>query len=210
MIHRPIRSQINPFARCPANTYRRTCCACDTGSRQPGGRRSTLQAFQFIQVPPSRRRADQLYLPILVRIVDNRLFVLAPLLVSGLPSGSEITAINGRPASEILSAMYENVMTDGANTTRKAYVASRVFNDLYPLFVDSAPLFRIEYGSAQGEPPGAVNLGGIHKAELERQAAEAGFPFGLPESGPAYSFVADLPGPALLAIRGLASNLGRF
>jgi hypothetical protein len=93
-----------------------------------------------------------------VRIVDNRLFVLAPLLVSGLPSGSEITAINGRTASEILSAMYENVSTDGANTTRKAYVASCVFNDLYPLFVDSAPLFRIEYGSAQGEPHRSLGL----------------------------------------------------
>ena len=136
----------------------------------------------------TRLNSSQRYLPVLVRIAAGRLFVISPLGSEELQPGSEISAINGRPSAEIIARMYDNITADGANVTRKTYVASRVFNDLYSLFIDDHPDFRVEYRDAARGVSGTVELEGISKATLEREAAGAGFPYGLPEQGPAYSF----------------------
>jgi C-terminal processing protease CtpA/Prc len=96
--------------------------------------------------------------------------------------------------------MYDNITADGANISRKTYVASRVFNDLYSLFIDDHPDFRVEYRDAARAVPGVVELDGISKATLEREAASAGFPYGLPEQGPAYSFSTVLTSHSVAAV----------
>jgi hypothetical protein len=160
----------------------------------------------------ARLRSSQRYFPVLVRIAAGRLFVISPLGSEKLQPGSEISAINGRPSAEIISRMYDNITADGANVTRKTYVASRVFNDLYSLFIDDRPDFRVEYHDAASGVSGAVELEGISKAALEREAARAGFPYGLPEQGPAYSFSLGSPGhsdAAVLRIRTFIFPAGR-
>jgi hypothetical protein len=159
-----------------------------------------------------RLRSIQRYLPVLVRIAAGRLFVISPLGSGELKPGSEISAIDGRPSAEIISRMYDNITADGVNVTRKTYVASRVFNDLYSLFIDDHPAFRVEYRDAASGALGAVELAGISKATLEREAAAAGFPYGLPENGPEFSFSTIPTGhsvAAVLSIRTFLPSAGR-
>jgi hypothetical protein len=160
----------------------------------------------------TRLRSSQRYLPVLVRIADGRLFVISPLRSEELRPGSEISAINGRPSAEIIAGMYDNITADGANVTRKTYVASRVFNDLYSLFIDDHPDFRVAYRDAARGVSGVVELEGIPKGTLEREAAGAGFPYGLPEQGPAHSFSTISAGhseAAVLKIRTFLYTAGR-
>ena len=96
----------------------------------------------------ARLRSSQRYLPVLVRIAAGRLFVISPLGCEEPQPGSEISSINGLSSAEIIARMYDNITADGANVTRKTYVASRVFNDLYSLFIDDSPGFRVEYRDA--------------------------------------------------------------
>ncbi|HTO24147.1 MAG TPA: hypothetical protein VMQ10_16855, partial [Spirochaetia bacterium] len=131
----------------------------------------------------ARLEAEPRYLPVLVRVVDGRLYVLSALRAAGPAAASEITAINGHPAAAMISALMDDITADGVNLTRKLYVASRVFNDLYALFIDSGPAFHVEYRDGADGSAGAVDLDGVSKAELERQASAAGFPYGLPEGG---------------------------
>ncbi|HTO22372.1 MAG TPA: S41 family peptidase, partial [Spirochaetia bacterium] len=56
---------------------------------------------------------------------------------------------------------------------------------------------------------GAVDLDGVSKAELERQASAAGFPYGLPEGGPHWSFSVDRPGIAILSVRTFLFPMGK-
>lgn len=160
----------------------------------------------------TRLRSSQRFLPVLVRIAAGRLFVISPLGSKELQPGSEISAINGRPSAEIIARMYDNITADGANVTRKTYVASRVFNDLYSLFIDDHRDFLVEYHDAARGASSAVELEGISKATLEREAAGAGFPYGLPERGPAYSFSMSSTGhseAAVLKIRTFIFPAGR-
>jgi hypothetical protein len=160
----------------------------------------------------TRLRSSQRYFPVLVRIAAGRLFVISPLGSEEPQPGSEISAINGGPSAEIIARMYDNITADGANVTRKTYVASRVFNDLYSLFIDDHPDFRVEYRDAARGVSGAVELDGISKATLESEAAGAGFPYGLPEQGPAYSFSTSSTGhseAAVLKIRTFLFPAGR-
>lgn len=154
-------------------------------------------------------KASQAYLPILVRIVNDRLHVLSSLRAGNPPGASEITAINGHPARDMIRTLMDDITADGANLSRKLYVASRVFNDLYTLFIDQSPDFRIEYLDARKGSAGAVDLRGISKTELERQASGAGFPYGLPEAGPSFSFSADRPAAAVLSVRTFFFPMGR-
>jgi len=160
----------------------------------------------------TRLRSSQRYFPVLVRIAAGRLFVISPLGSEELQPGNEISAINGRPSAEIIARICDNITADGANVTRKTYVASRLFNDLYSLFIDDHPDFRVEYRDAARGASSAVDLEGISKATLEREAAGAGFPYGLPEQGPAFSFSTSPVGDseaAVLKIRTFFFPAGR-
>jgi hypothetical protein len=161
------------------------------------------------QAAEEHLKASQPYLPILVRILDGRLYVLSALRAGDPPAASEITAINGHSARDMIRALMDYITADGVNPTRKLYVAGRVFNDLYTLFIDPSPGFHIEYLSAQDGSAGAVDLRGISKAELDGEASGAGFPYGLPEVGPRYSFSADLPTAAILSVRTFFFPMGR-
>jgi hypothetical protein len=156
----------------------------------------------------ARLRTSQRYLPILVRVVDGHLFVLSPLRAGDPPAGSRVTAINGRAADGIIEAMMDDITADGVNLTRKVYVAGRVFNDLYTLFIDQSAVFRIEYQDASDGALRSADLPGISKADLERGAADAGFPYGLPESRPPYTFSVEQE-TAVLSISTFFFPIGR-
>jgi hypothetical protein len=149
-------------------------------------------------------RAEARYLPLLVRIVHGGIFVLASTDGGGPAAGDEITAINGRPAFEIISALCDNLPADGVNLTRKLYVASHLFNELYTLFVDPSPDFRLSWRRASDDSRSEIDVKGITRADLEKKARAAGFPYVLPVEGEPFSFSAKspgAPGTATLTVR---------
>ena len=151
----------------------------------------------------SSLRANARYLPLLVRIVRGRIFVLASLDGGSPAAADEITTINGHSASQIISTICDNLTADGSNLTRKLYVASHLFNELYSLFVDSSLDFRVVCRRASDGASSAIDLKGISRADLEQKARTAGSPYLLPV-GEQYSFSADSPespGTATLAVR---------
>jgi hypothetical protein len=62
------------------------------------------------------------YFPAEVRVLDGRLYVVADLTADGgMPPGTEIVAIDGRPAGALLDTLRLYVSADGANDTFKLH-----------------------------------------------------------------------------------------
>jgi len=89
---------------------------------------------------------------------------------------------------------------DGANQTKKRYIASRWFNDVYGLFVDAAATYRLEYIDPSRGPSRTGRLEGISRDELERASTDAGHPYADVQAAP-FEVSFDDAGTALLTIR---------
>ncbi len=85
------------------------------------------------------------YLPLLVKLVDDRLFVYENLSSADIPVGSEILSINGKVISEITGILLDNLTADGYNQTKKYYILNHWFNAVYYYFVENPDEFAIEY-----------------------------------------------------------------
>lgn len=89
------------------------------------------------------------YIPLLVRYVEDRLFVCENLSEADIPTGSEIISINGRSIPDIIQLLYKNLPADGYNLTKKQYIINNWFNAVYYYFVENSEVFDIEYYKPQ-------------------------------------------------------------
>jgi hypothetical protein len=139
--------------------------------------------------------ADRRLLPVAVRFRRDSLYVGKTPPGVTVPLGAEIVSINGRTAAEILTALYDNIPSDGQNLTLKQEAISRSFSSLYERYLDTAERFRLAYLDPLSGAPGLAELGGVAPAVVE----ELGDAAPSPDNGiGAYAFEAD---HAYLAIR---------
>ena len=87
-----------------------------------------------LQLPPALRKEleQALLLPLDVKVIDGRLFILRDYASAGALAGSEITAINGVAAASILATLTAAAPGDGFIPTGRASRVGRTFKeDLY-------------------------------------------------------------------------------
>lgn len=92
--------------------------------------------------------------PVDVAVLNNRLFVRENRSTdSTIRRGAEITAIDGRPAAQVLDQLYDYISSDGYNQTFKAYVLNTgSFGSYYTLVygVDSTAAHRLTFRDSTG------------------------------------------------------------
>ncbi|HAE21233.1 MAG TPA: hypothetical protein DCG47_02775 [Spirochaetaceae bacterium] len=119
-------------------------------------------------------RAGTPLFPLGVRIFGDRLFVIADSYGRGIAPGSEILAINGRPASDIIALLMSNMTTDGRDQGRPRYDAERWFASLYYTYMDSSESFDMLLlgltGATEGEGPVARTIAGQRDQALVKLA----------------------------------------
>lgn len=110
-------------------------------------------------------------LPQRVIAAAGRLYVLEDFSPAGIPPGSEILRINGKPAVEIITSILENLTADGWNLTGKYQQMNRAFSAMYALYIEDPPSFSVEY-----VPPGAGSTSTVTVPSwtAERLQASAG------------------------------------
>ena len=109
------------------------------------------------------------YLPLTVKIIDDRAYVHQSLLSSSIPVGSEILSINGRIIKDIISIFLNNISADGSNTTTKYYLMNDCFSDMYFHYVDNPEQFSITYK----ESPDSKTIDAIVTASSKEQIDNA-------------------------------------
>ncbi len=96
-------------------------------------------------------REDTPLFPLGVRIFGERLFVIEDRYGRGVAPGSEIAAINGRPAAAVIGLLLSTMSTDGSDRGRPRYDAERWFASMYYTYVDSSDSFTLLLRGAPGE-----------------------------------------------------------
>lgn len=82
--------------------------------------------------------------PLDVRILGGKLYVIADPHSVGVPPGSEILRINGRPSNELIDQILVNMPTDGRDTGRPRYDAERWFASMYYTYIDTPDEYILE------------------------------------------------------------------
>lgn len=90
-------------------------------------------------------RQNGRYLPLMVKLIDNKLYVLENLSSVNIEKGSEIISINGKKAEDIVRVLLENLTADGYNLTKKYYIINNWFNGIFYNYVDNSDEFKIKY-----------------------------------------------------------------
>jgi C-terminal processing protease CtpA/Prc len=85
------------------------------------------------------------YLPLNIKIINNKAYVYQNLSKAEIPTGAEILSINGKSIKNIISILLKNITADGTNTSKKYYIMNNWFKDQYYNFVDNSTLFKITY-----------------------------------------------------------------
>ena len=127
------------------------------------------------------------FLPLSVKVVAGRLFVLGGPGSSDVPAGAEICRIDGRTANEILTMLCDRIPGDGENVTRKLSFINERFHEWYALLVSAAPEHVVEYIAPSSRETVTVRLGSVTQAAWPPRDA--------PKVGPRqigdYAFAAD-------------------
>lgn len=113
--------------------------------------------------------------PFFVKVIEDKLYLFNDCsLKDPIPSGSEIVALNGMSAKEILTIMMEGIATDGFIETRKKRLIERyIFNTIhgfdlyYHLHIDHSSTFEITYLEPEKSTPKTKKLEGITMDERE-------------------------------------------
>ncbi len=85
------------------------------------------------------------YLPFVIRVVDDRLYVYENLTSADIPSSSEIVSINGKSSQKIIETLLKNLTADGYNKTKKYYIMNNWFNGVFYNYVDNSNEFDLVY-----------------------------------------------------------------
>lgn len=111
----------------------------------------------------ARMRAEGRFFPLAVRSLDGRLYAVADPYGTGVPPGSELVSINGRPAAELFGYVAARLTTDGLDAGRPRYDAERWFAAMLYLFVGEFDSFEIEYLP----PDGATGVQGVKSSIIQ-------------------------------------------
>ena len=131
------------------------------------------------QEEQGRRLTELLCLPLSVRFVDERAYVLADLGGGEIPPGSEILELDGKPMADVLEALLERITGDGSirtgridtlNGTANPDNPTGSFPERYALLCGSSG--REQY-AVRYLPPGGA---GLHDQRPAPQATVAGQP----------------------------------
>ena len=107
----------------------------------------------------------QHYLPLRVRIIDHRLYVLQDCSAENkVPAGTEIEAINGVRTATLLTTLARYMPADGRNTTFKTYMLGEYyyFQFLYHLLYPTTTTFQLQLAAperqvrVQGQLPTSI------------------------------------------------------
>jgi len=90
-----------------------------------------------------RMRKEGLFFPLELRIYGERLFVIKDRYATGIALGSEILAINEKPAAEIIDAILSRMTSDGKDRGRLRYDAERHFAAMYQGYIDAPERFAL-------------------------------------------------------------------
>lgn len=127
-------------------------------------------------------------LPLSVRIMDSALYVADELKgFRSLQPGSRLISIDRRPATEVLAALGQRIVTDGANATARWRGVEQHFPVLYQRVFGGGPVYSIEVEVLKGQRTTVV-LHGMTLLEMEmmRRPALGKHPWHsewVPESG---------------------------
>lgn len=85
------------------------------------------------------------YLPLVVKVINNRLYVTKNLSTADIPKGSEIISINGKSVKDIINILLNNLTADGYNLTKKYQIINKWFNGIYYYYVDNSLKYKVTY-----------------------------------------------------------------
>jgi len=90
-------------------------------------------------------------MPLDIEVLGGKLYISRSAVKTDIPMGSEIIAINGRSAEDILKTMEKGMSRDGYNITNSHYLFSRMFAREYAYHVEYAGEFDISYTTPGGD-----------------------------------------------------------
>jgi C-terminal processing protease CtpA/Prc len=108
---------------------------------------------------------QNIFIPIQVRFIYGKAYVLKDLQGNTIAPGSEMLSINNRPISEIVSEIFKMQNSDGAITTAKYKKLDEKFHELYSLFIEQSQSFTIQYIPYKANKPQEVVVSGISNNE---------------------------------------------
>jgi len=110
------------------------------------GHLSTGASPHFSQVI----HTENSYLPLITYFKGDSIFIVNS-IDNKIPAGSRLISINSHPADAMRQKMYDCLMSDGYNTTKKALVLNQIFYFYYYLAYGYSAGFTVEYISPTGD-----------------------------------------------------------
>ena len=128
-----------------------------------------------VRVPPMVSQQKH-RLPLSVRVLDGKVFVLRDLSSKGTLAGLEIRSVNGTPAAQLVKTMLASTPGDGDVQTARMYRIGRLTfaNNLVDLLGLESP-YTVTFWDARARRETTVRLEGQEESKL-REAARAKFP----------------------------------
>lgn len=143
------------------------------------------------------------YLPLDIKTINNKTYVVKDLMNNGIPGGSELVSINGRLIGEIIPNLISNTTADGDNQTRKYYILNHWFSGAYADYIEHADTFSIEYKESGNDTVLTKTLQGINKNDLDQKTS-------LPQAAPySYEFIDSQYAKLIIQSFGFYDNKGR-
>lgn len=118
------------------------------------------------------------YLPVLIKVINDRAYVLQDLSGQGIPEGAEIISINGKRTAEIISVLLSNLTADGYNMSKKYYIMNHWFNCLYHYYIDNSSRFTLVYHSAEDDQIFTKTVDGIKNQQMHMTTMSIYYPRG--------------------------------
>src|SRR5690554_537493 len=118
------------------------------------------------------------YLPVLIRVINDRAYVLQDLSGQGIPEGSELIMINGKRTAEIIMSLLSNLTADGYNTSKKYHIVNNWFNGIYHYYIDNSSRFTLVYRSAEDNQIFTKTVDGIKNQQMHMTTMSIYYPRG--------------------------------
>lgn len=118
------------------------------------------------------------YLPVLIRVINDRAYVLQDLSGQGIPEGAELIMINGKRTAEIIMSLLSNLTADGYNTSKKYHIVNNWFNGIYHYYIENSSRFTLVYRSAEDNQIFTKTVDGIKNQQMHMTTMSIYYPHG--------------------------------